>query len=821
MDCLEELMVDQVTILTSKDHLCTKQFVLQDDCTVEVNVKHPYLYDYEERPVSSLTDLAKCLESLEGSPQAAVIRGEAREGITTTDIRRTKENFGPASRQWCLIDIDDVSIPEEFADWKSHLTDLIDTAIRQLPTEFQGVDCWYQFSSSMGIKKGKIRIHLWFWLSRKVADDEMKAWLSNYPIDLHLYNPVQLHYVAQPIFSNDALDPLLRNRSGILRMGEGIDSVPVPTDLDQRSVGYARRPRHIRAGGFVEHQGIVRSETTGLAIDGRERLLFDLSNEVTTQLVQPKRKVPLTLDELTDRLWERFQGEADLTDGKWKKNEAEKKAAARLKELEEGTHSFTSRNDATTLLPAAGPYYGLELVTAEEGQERLEELLDRFFSAVGEGDLPRQVIKITMGAGKTTQAIKKLKTFLKSRKNCLVEIYVPRHDIADEYESKIANGEVINATVVHVRPRTGEDKSPLCRRSEYVRELEKAGVSVYSSACRSGDGTLCAYFSECEYLSQFRQFALGMHDGNVVRIYQHTQLGLPRNPFEEDSQPDLVIVDENFLQSLIVTDDRIPLEVLREHLKTPVASRLGDYVANALRDSQPVLEALKGNKIRWQDLNEIDLEYLRPNVPFDAKSDSPKPMVSANTYNALRMVKTILMREWFVPDHENIEGLSYDPDKSEVRVCYAKDNRITENTPFLLLDATADQMLVEKVFGPVRFDQIDIEQRAFVTQVYDHTASNKWWKDYPARVDELVQVLNAWVEYGETPLLVSHKKLAEQLEERVDLSDKVQVMNFGGLRGSNDAEKCSVVFITGRNQPQPTEVDLKGRALFWDERWFG
>jgi len=41
-------------------------------------------------------------------------------------------------------------------------------------------------------------------------------------------------------------------------------------------------------------------------------------------------------------------------------------------------------------------------------------------------------------------------------------------------------------------------------------------------------------------------------------------------------------------------------------------------------------------------------------------------------------------------------------------------------------------------------------------------------------------------------------------------------MHFQGLRGSNAAEDCSVIFITGRNMPPPPEIDLKARALFWD-----
>jgi hypothetical protein len=64
---------------------------------------------------------------------------------------------------------------------------MLSYAIQQLPAEFQTVDCWYHFSSSMGIKAG-IRVHLWFWLERPCSDYEMKAWLSGCPVDLRLFN---------------------------------------------------------------------------------------------------------------------------------------------------------------------------------------------------------------------------------------------------------------------------------------------------------------------------------------------------------------------------------------------------------------------------------------------------------------------------------------------------------------------------------------------------------------------------------------------------------------------------------------------------------
>ncbi len=70
---------------------------------------------------------------------------------------------------------------------------------------------------------------------------------------------------------------------------------------------------------------------------------------------------------------------------------------------------------------------------------------------------------------------------------------------------------------------------------------------------------------------------------------------------------------------------------------------------------------------------------------------------------------------------------------------------------------------------------------------------------------------------SEIPLCVSHKNLADTLLQHEDLSDQVTVLNFGGLRGSNAAENCSVAFVTGRNQLPPSAVDQKARAIFWDD----
>jgi hypothetical protein len=150
-------MSDTLTILRSLSIPCTKHFELQDEKLIERSKGMAFKFDAQEMEISGLDDLGGALSALEGDRQAVIIRGKSIDGLPTTDVHRRQEQFESAPRQWCLIDIDELLIPEEFEDFNNHLPELVEASIRELPPEFQSVDCWYQFSSSMGIKKGKIK----------------------------------------------------------------------------------------------------------------------------------------------------------------------------------------------------------------------------------------------------------------------------------------------------------------------------------------------------------------------------------------------------------------------------------------------------------------------------------------------------------------------------------------------------------------------------------------------------------------------------------------------------------------------------------------
>jgi hypothetical protein len=591
--------------------------------------------------------------------------------------------------------------------------------------------------------------------------------------------------------------------------------VPASFQLQMLNPKTSTVRRQVNKMGTIDPQEIVRDENTGLVIDGRERLLFECSIQAVKLTVRGQKGKP-TIKELTDQTWALFSDEADLTDSKWSYDDALQKAQSRLAELEQGTYQFNGRQDVHILQPIPKESIKTSFVDSESGAKLLDEALGDFFDADGKPDTT--VLRVTMGAGKTRQAIEHLKSLMTHSFGTRVEVYVPRHDIAADWEKSLTGATPVNARVLHVQPRTAQSNSTLsglCLRQEYVKSLQEAGIGVFNNACKSGDN-LCVHYSDCPYIQQFIEPDMIEKDENVIHIMVHNYLTLPRNPLQMN--PDIAIIDESFWGALF-QDVTIQMSAIRSSLVTDKFPRIGRIVNEALQDGEPLLEVLRGYGITSAELSRIDLEVLKPNVSFDPVSpNGPRRQFSTATlHRNLTNLVRILQEELSIQDRKDPERILSDPTNDSVRLTYVKDLCVPETASLLVLDATADHTLMEKVLGPVSFRRIDVRQQSFVTQVYDKTGSNISWNSGEDDIDRLVDVLNVWAESGEKPLCVAHKSLIKALEAHPQLNESILLNNFGNLRGSNAAQECSVIFITGRNQPPLDSVDLKARALFWDD----
>ena len=129
--------METISILTAPSGICTKRFTKdQDGAYVGLDQSIGYLFDHSSVQINSLSALSELLLDLESSKHVFVIRGNLIEGRQQQAIRRTlrprqgqEPNFEAASRSWCMIDIDDVPLPEELSDYKNNKTELVAYAV--------------------------------------------------------------------------------------------------------------------------------------------------------------------------------------------------------------------------------------------------------------------------------------------------------------------------------------------------------------------------------------------------------------------------------------------------------------------------------------------------------------------------------------------------------------------------------------------------------------------------------------------------------------------------------------------------------------------
>lgn len=202
-----------------------------------------FLHDVIDHPgVTDLADLSDTLIAMEQHPNACIIRGRLIDGRPTEGVRRLSVDeddddvfFGGDSKavfqdqplQWLMIDVDKM---EADPSWTP--AQRIARLIATLPPPFRGADFHLQWSSSAGLDGWRtLSAHLWFWLSDPISCVDLKArakgerWKEDHGVDISLFQPVQIHYTAAPVFVG-ADDPLQGERSQLVRLNRQEVTLP-------------------------------------------------------------------------------------------------------------------------------------------------------------------------------------------------------------------------------------------------------------------------------------------------------------------------------------------------------------------------------------------------------------------------------------------------------------------------------------------------------------------------------------------------------------------------------------------------------------------
>lgn len=231
--------VDSITILVcAKGHSASKRFSLdKDGRTALTQYNAGTHFGVSIQSVSNIRELSTRLKVLEGSPDALAIRGAPIQPIAQKKfVRRNKKTFQTPTvgRHWLLIDFDKIPLPAEL-NLKRDTAGTLEHLVSLLPSEFHKSSYHYQFSSSAGMGDPRVvSAHVWFWLSEPWNDKDLKIWAKainvkagNKLIDPALFNDVQAHYTAAPIF--DGVRNPFPDRSGlVIKDADSVSIEPPP-----------------------------------------------------------------------------------------------------------------------------------------------------------------------------------------------------------------------------------------------------------------------------------------------------------------------------------------------------------------------------------------------------------------------------------------------------------------------------------------------------------------------------------------------------------------------------------------------------------------
>lgn len=240
--------LDTITCLVClKGYSATKKFV--SDGTGNI-VKHDFnagsLLNHFDFPINDIFELSEALFALETNPNAFVIRGQLYDyALTEAALRRTGSGEGQEftgnfmtpvqGRYWVLIDVDKLMLPMGLELTEENLEKILDWITQQFPPELQGVSFHWQLSSSAGVfNNHSVSAHFWFWLTDPVTNADLKAWGAAFnatskqlKIDLALFQHVQAHYTAAPIF--EGMEDPFPKRSGLTRKERDAATIAGPT----------------------------------------------------------------------------------------------------------------------------------------------------------------------------------------------------------------------------------------------------------------------------------------------------------------------------------------------------------------------------------------------------------------------------------------------------------------------------------------------------------------------------------------------------------------------------------------------------------------
>lgn len=503
------------------------------------------------------------------------------------------------------------------------------------------------------------------------------------------------------------------------------------------------------------------------------------------------------------------------------------------------------------------PYYRSTPVGLKEAEGQLRKKISEFFHDKNKYPSKSLCLRCPAGLGKTEVVMQVLRHFrqyfpliLDYLPCFIIEIYVPTHQLAIEWEKRqrVLSGDSRYVNIKVIMPRTdkygtnGLEREGYCLKKETAAELERKRIGVFSSLCHYED-MKTNEISECEYYSigekgcpYYQQFNFDLDVRPHVRIYQHAHLKFKRNPFEEKINnttpmlPKIIIIDESYFKSM--------LEFATLHVDDlDRLDGVGDVIKQALVNEEPLLAALRqwdpgGNKLRAVKIPDNGIPFIYPKMKeWDVERIIGGYQPDNRPYGTLLDV----LRKELLTGRDDAYGVTYNTKSQLVSLHWRNDMERVKQTgcgPVLYLDASADYKIHQMFFPESEFYEIQVERQGHVTQVWSTTNPKMQMLPGPgAHADKKdaakkkIREINILIKREEEngPVLVIGPKALVTVDRQdqtvappIRVSKKSSTANFGAIKGRDDLKAHKTVIIISRNHPGEEGLISDVRSLCFD-----
>jgi hypothetical protein len=225
------MTIDFITVLTHGSIPLSKRWCSDGSIQAFGNSKH---FAGREIQVSDFGEMAAVLTSLHAKPRACVIRGKFT-GQDISNTVRQKDVFADTEHHWLLIDVDKYQPLE--VDPVSEPVESIEQYISEhLPPEFHQASYHWQLSNSAGHpSKQGLRAHLWFWSETPHTSATLRAWGKGYHVDQSLFDEIQIHYTAAPVFDEGVTDPVPARHGTVRKTSDSVALAATPAAPGDRA----------------------------------------------------------------------------------------------------------------------------------------------------------------------------------------------------------------------------------------------------------------------------------------------------------------------------------------------------------------------------------------------------------------------------------------------------------------------------------------------------------------------------------------------------------------------------------------------------------